>query len=556
MAKTVTDSRNVIKRGSRLEQLSSKAHYDSTADAKQASVSELDNMLDSVNAETTPPLRLDASDTPDLTVSIGAATVSNPETGRQKSIPHVGGVIPAFTSGTVVFPASSGGNMVVTPGTNIPLTVASNEYVKVLFALNSVGEITVVQGASDAVEADALVPSAPANTLAIGFVSLFNNAGTIDNIVQSKIFQFGTGSGDGGTGDDYQRNYLINGAMEIAQRGSSFVAAANETFIVDRMIYSKGGAMVHTVSQDSDVPTLAEAGYKFSNSIRLNLTTPDDSIGATDLLAIQQRIEGYNWADIAGKIFTLSFWVKATLAGTYAVAFRNSGSDRSFISEYTIDSSNTWEYKTVTVSPAPEAGTWDYDNGIGLRVLWGLAVGSNFHGSTTDAWIAEGNVFGTSNQVNGAQTGATDFRLAGVQINEGAEALPFRRAGRDFAEELQLCQRYYEKSYDINIVPGTGTAVGRHIVVTGTSNETASSVIFTTVKYKVPKRASATRTIYSTDGTADRVYSLTHTASTVNAATSNYNISGSGEGSFDVFLDSEGTAAGGFMFQWTADAEL
>lgn len=235
-------------------------------------------------------------------------------------------------------------------------------------------------------------------------------------------------------------NYFMNGDMRISQRATSFAAIADSTYSLDRIRYFKSGAMVHTVTQDTDVPTLAQAGYLFQNSIRFNLTTPDTSIAATDRCEFNQAIEGFNFANIAQKVFTLSFWVKATLAGTYCAAFANSGTDRSYVAEYVINSANTWEHKQITVSASPSAGTWNYSNGLGLYVRFVLAAGSNFN-TTAGAWQT-GNFISTSNQVNGVNTGATDFRITGVMVNEGAVAHPFRLHGGDYGEELMACLRY------------------------------------------------------------------------------------------------------------------
>lgn len=255
--------------------------------------------------------------------------------------------------------------------------------------------------------------------------------------------------------EDYQRNYLINGAMEFSQRGTSFSSISDGTYSLDRFRYTKVGAAVHTVTQDTDVPTLAQAGFQFNNSMRLNLTTPDASVAAGDFVKINQFIEGYNWAQLAGKTFTFSFWVKATLPGTYCVAFVNDGGDRSYVAEYNVDAAGVWEKKSVTVSPSPETGTWNYVNGRGLEVIWTLASGSTFQ-TTAGAWQS-GLFYSTANQVNGVDTGASDFRIAGAMITEGSEALPFRRAGRNITEELMLCQRYYTKTFNIDVTPQNNT---------------------------------------------------------------------------------------------------
>jgi hypothetical protein len=241
------------------------------------------------------------------------------------------------------------------------------------------------------------------------------------------------------------RNYIINGSMAFAQRGISFAAIANNTYFLDRYIYSKVGTTVHTASRDADIPSVAEAGRLFENSLRLNLTTPDTSIATGDRVDIQHRLEGYNFANVAQKPFALSFWVKATLPGIYCVGLRNSGTDRSFVGEYAIDAANTWEKKIILVPASPSSGTWNYTNGVGLFISFTLAAGTDLQG-TPNTWQT-GNYIATSNQVNGVNTGATDFRITGIMLNEGTTAAPFQLAGRDFAGELALCQRYYQRGF-------------------------------------------------------------------------------------------------------------
>lgn len=278
------------------------------------------------------------------------------------------------------------------------------------------------------------------------------------------------------------QNLLINGNFDIWQRGTSFVAAVNNTYSADRFVYNKSGAMVHTLTRDTDVPTIAESGILSNYSLRFNLTTPDTSIGVGDSCRLQQCIEGYNWAQIAGKAFTLSFWVKATLPGIYCVNFRNAGtSDRTYVAEYTINAANTWEKKTITVSASPSSGTWDYTTGIGLRVEWVLAAGSDAY-TTADAWQT-GNFRCTSNQINGVNTGATNFRLAQVQVNAGEAAGKFSLAGGTFGAELLLCQRYFEQI--------TGDSLSTPL---GYGWQASASVVEAMFNYAVPKRATPTLT--------------------------------------------------------------
>lgn len=275
----------------------------------------------------------------------------------------------------------------------------------------------------------------------------------------------GTGTFSGSVDDvkdyvlDYapNKNVIINGDFDIAQRGTSFPAITNDTYNLDRWVYGKIGTMVHTISQDSDVPTVAQAGRLINNSVLIKCTTSQPSLGVSDYTSYQQKIEGYNFRAIAQKQSTLSFWVKATKVGVYCVAFLNSGADRSFVSEYTVNSTNTWELKTVTIDASPSAGTWDYENGIGLSVIFSLTQES-INVGTAGSW-QNGTFTSTVNQVNACDSTSNDFRITGIQLEEGSIATPFEK--RTIQEELILCQRYFQKTYNTDVSPGTVTGAGQ-----------------------------------------------------------------------------------------------
>lgn len=233
------------------------------------------------------------------------------------------------------------------------------------------------------------------------------------------------------------RNRIINGAMEISQRGTSFAAVANVTYTLDRFLWGQSGTGVVTITQSTDVPN-----DTFQNSLKVDVTTADTSIAAGDFALINQKVEGYNVRDLIGQTFTLSFWVKSPKTGTHCVAFRNSVVDRSYITEYTVSTANTWEYKSVTVTGGLiTAGTWNWTNGLGLDIVFTLLTGTTFQ-TTAGAWQV-GNFIGTSNQVNCMDNVANDFFLTGVQLELGPVATPFER--RPYGAELALCQRYYQE---------------------------------------------------------------------------------------------------------------
>jgi hypothetical protein len=233
------------------------------------------------------------------------------------------------------------------------------------------------------------------------------------------------------------RNKIINPAMEISQRGTSFVSPVNGTYTLDRFAWFASGTMAVTISQSTDVPN-----NTFQNSLRVDVTTADTSTAAGDFAIINQRIEGYNVRDLIGQTFTLSFWVKSSKTGVHCVSFINSGLNRSYVLQYTVSTANTWEFKTVTVvGGLITGGTWDWTNGAGLNVVFSLKGGTTFQ-TTAGSWQV-GDFQCTSNQVNVMDNVNNDFFLTGVQLEIGQEPTPFER--RPYGHELLLCQRYYQE---------------------------------------------------------------------------------------------------------------
>lgn len=336
------------------------------------------------------------------------------------------------------------------------------------------------------------------------------------------------------------RNIVINGNFDIWQRNTTFTAPASGTYTADRWLYGNSSAAVHTVSRSTDVPTVAQAGKLFNYSILLDCTTADAALANGDLVFLAQRIEGYNWAILAQVATTLSFWVKATKTGTYCVALRNSGYDRSYVAEYTISSANTWEKKTINVLASPSAGTWDYTNGLGLELVFTLMCGATFQ-TTAGAWQS-GNFMGTSNQVLGADNTANDFRIAGVQLEAGSTATEFEKV--DFNTNLERCQRYYEKTYDYAVFPGAVSSLGER---GGLNNAGGAGIISCPLKTR--KRTTPTMTFYSpSTGSSGVLYQN---------GVGDLSASGSGVGEMGcVVTCGSGTASAIILVQYTASAEL
>ena len=232
------------------------------------------------------------------------------------------------------------------------------------------------------------------------------------------------------------RNLIINGEMQVAQRGTSFTVT--DAYTLDRYKFKENTAGAATVTQSSDAPD------GFSYSLKVDVDTADTSVASTDHGILMHYVEGYNFAQAnfgssAAKKVTLSFWVRSNKIGTYGVAFQNSAQNRSRVKEYTISSANTWEHKTITLDE-DTSGTWLTTNGVGLKITWGLMGGSTYATSDLSNWNTS-NVFLTSNQVNLFDDDTNEWYLTGVQLEVGETATPFEH--RSYGDELAKCQRYF-----------------------------------------------------------------------------------------------------------------
>ena len=248
------------------------------------------------------------------------------------------------------------------------------------------------------------------------------------------------------------KNRIINGAMVIDQRNAG--ASVTNGFAVDRFEFQENSGAAFTVQRSTTVPT------GFSNSLVTTVTPTAASATAAQVNRLFQRIEGNNiadfgWGAAGASTVTLSFWVRSSLTGTYCIGLVNNAANRSYVAEYTINSANTWEYKTITVA-GDTSGTWETGTSSGVQVTFDLGGGSNYN-TTAGVWAA-GNYTRTTNQANFANTLNATFYITGVQLEKGSTATSFDY--RPIGTELALCQRYYEKSYNIETAPGTVGSTG------------------------------------------------------------------------------------------------
>ena len=303
------------------------------------------------------------------------------------------------------------------------------------------------------------------------------------------------------TADSLQgfRNRIINGDMRIDQRNAGASLSPTSAafgYAVDRFpAYNSTAGSKFSIQRSTDAPT------GFSNSVVVTSSSAY-SVAAGDQFYFCQFIEGFNSADFAfgtasAKTVTLSFWVKSSLTGTFGGSLMNSAYNRSYPFSYTISAANTWEQKTVTIA-GDTTGTWiGSTNGLGLRVHFGLGIGSTYSG-TAGAWAAAER-YSPTGAVSVVGTNGATFYITGVQLEVGSVATPFER--RDYGRELILCQRYYQKvlpaASSVNFASGfcsttTSSRYVLHMITEMRAAPTALETTGTAADYTVNYVASAT----------------------------------------------------------------
>ena len=138
---------------------------------------------------------------------------------------------------------------------------------------------------------------------------------------------------------------------------------------------------------------------------------------------------------------TLSFYVRSNLTGTFSGALESGDGGRHYVFEYTINSANTFERKSITI-PGDTSGTWTGTfNARGMKIRLALALGANYDG-TAGTWGTDES-YGSTNQTNFFSSTSNVFYITGLQFEIGGVATAFEH--EDFGTTLAKCQRYYQR---------------------------------------------------------------------------------------------------------------
>jgi hypothetical protein len=301
------------------------------------------------------------------------------------------------------------------------------------------------------------------------------------------------------------RNRIINGDCRVDQRYAGASAQATDGgYFIDRWstILNAGNFSVQGNAGNVTPPV------GFTSYFGATVTTPAGTTPPAGTSGIRYKVEGYNISDLAwgtsdAKTVTMSFWARSTgltYPANFGGAIWNSAQTFSYPFLYTIPSSGTWTYITITI-PGSTQGTWLTTNGVGIGIDFSMGTATAQQG-TPGSWNS-GFKQGASGQIQPLNTNGSTLYLTGLQLEVGTVATPFER--RSFGAELALCQRYFAKTYDTNVAVATaGSKSGSIFVYKNSANEAGFCF-----QMPVEMRSTPTIALYSHAGTVNRFTSST-----------------------------------------------
>ena len=349
------------------------------------------------------------------------------------------------------------------------------------------------------------------------------------------------------------RNLIINGAFLIAQRSTSDTGNGYTT--VDRVTHYRANVNENPTFSQSDVAA-GTTPYKlgFRKAFKIQNGNQTGGIAATNQIQADYRFEAQDIANSgwdytsSSSFITLSFWVKSSVSQDFKYHLRTTdGTNRNYHFNTGVLSANTWT-KIIKTIPGDSNITMDNDNGVGMELMLFSQYGTNLTGNfTNNAWSNWSSSERTQDQtLTWYATNNATYEITGVQLEVGSVSTSFQH--RSFAQELDLCQRYYQKSYDYSTTPGTATTTGS---ISNTAYD-AINYAGNSVQLPVRMRAAPTVTLYGTStGSTGKI--------NADSAEGTGQATYIGEKNFFAHRQDDGTGVGTnvyIRFQFQAVAEL
>lgn len=329
------------------------------------------------------------------------------------------------------------------------------------------------------------------------------------------------------------KNLLLNGHMGFAKDVTSYTTLTTQYVLPRWKYFNNLAGTTHNFNRDSVTYTPA-GGEVINTSASFSVGTIVSAYGASERQTLTQHIDGDTISALGLSPMVLSFWVRSSEVGTFAVALTNQGTgalpnntpDKSFVSTYTVNVINTWERKVITIA-APTS--WDFTATIGLSLHFVFGAGSSLEAPACNAWQT-GHYLSTTGLTQLTDSTANTIKFTNVQLERGTIASNFYRQHQGY--EAALINRYYQLYNSAQ-------------AVTFSSNVTSGSAYDAFYKFQLQMRATPTITLLAN---AANTGSFPATVGTVG------NISDWG------FTETRTASSNGnaqrFSSKWSADAEF
>jgi hypothetical protein len=248
------------------------------------------------------------------------------------------------------------------------------------------------------------------------------------------------------------QNILVNGFFTVGQNlspgGFSFTINSN-AYLVDQWVgaayHAAGGSTWGWGWGNPGGPAANSSGQIGMNNGPAAVTT----VAGTDAVYYWQPVENNRWLKLMWGTpnaipVTISFWAFSNNPGTYGLSVKNGNNDRAYVAAFTINAVNTWEYKSVTI-PGDQGGNWT-SYVVGANIGWCWMCGPTYTAPSANSWNA-GNFLAIPGMSNVFRTGNSGAYITSVTVVPGPVGPTAAQAAwmrRNYADELRLCQRYYQ----------------------------------------------------------------------------------------------------------------